>query len=124
MSLTLPDGWQGELPKDGGWYGATGVTLTGLPLTVKNVTSQQRYPWNGLVDITCDLTGEGEVKLSATALTNGVTFIEAKTLIGETTVDLGDGCATNGVKFIWNAAADLPAGFKANDIQLKVTVEK
>ena len=30
----------------------------------------------------------------------------------------------NGVKFIWNAAKDLPAGFKAGGIQLKVTAEK
>ena len=110
VSLSLPDGWQGELPKDDVWYGATGVTLTTYPLTVRNVTSQQRYPWNGLVDVVCDLTGAGEVTLSATVLTNGVEFIEAKTIIGETVIDLDEGSATNGVKFIWNAA--------------KVTVEK
>ena len=126
FALTLPDGWQGELPKDGVWYGATGVELTGgYPLAVKNVTSQQRYPWNGLVDISCDLTGEGSVTLSATVLTNGVEFIEAKTLIGETTIDLDAvGGETNGVKFIWNAAKDLPAGFKAQNVKVKVTVEK
>ena len=125
ISLTLPDGWQGELPDDeGNWYGATGVTLETYPLTVRNVTSQQRYPWNGLVDISCGLTGAGEVTLSATVLTNGAEFIEAQTFIGETTIDLGDGCETNGVKFVWNAAADLPAGFKAKDVQLKVTAEQ
>ena len=126
FALTLPDGWQGELPDDkGNWYGATGVELTGgTPFAVKNVTSQQRYPWNGLVDITCGLTGSGTVTLSATVLTNGVVFIEAKTLIGETTIDLDAvGGETNGVKFIWNAAADLPAGFKAG-VQVKVTLEK
>ena len=125
VSLTLPDGWQGELPDEGGnWYGAT-VNLMGIPLSVRNVTSLQRYPWNGLVDIGCDLTGAGEVTLSATVLTNGVTFIEAQTFIGETTVDLdAAGGATNGVKFIWNAAADLPAGFRAKDVQLKVTAEQ
>ena len=124
--LALKNGWQGELPDEyGNWYGATGVELAKWPLTVKNVTFLQRYPWNGLVDVTCDLTGAGEVKLSATALTNGVEFIEAKTLIGETTIDLdAAGGVTNGVKFIWNAANDLPAGFKASGVQIKVTAEK
>ena len=125
VALSLPDGWQGELPKDGVWYGATGVTLAGIPLAVKNVTSLQRYPWNGLVDIACDLTGAGTVTLSATVLTNGVEFIANPTLEGVPTVDLGAaGGVTNGVRFIWNAAADLPAGFKAKDVQVKVTVEK
>ena len=126
VSLSLPDGWQGELPEKGVWYGATGVTLTGgIPLAVKNVTSQQRYPWNGLVDVACDLTGSGEVTLSATVLTNGVTSIANPTLEGVPTIDLdAAGGVTNGVKFIWNAAADLPAGFKANGVQLKVTVEQ
>ena len=126
FNLSLPDGWQGELPKDGNWYGATGVDLAGdYPLAVKNVKFQQRYPWNGLVDIACDLTGAGEVTLSATVLTNGVTCIAKPTLEGETTVDLDAvGGATNGVLFIWNAAKDLPADFKAQGVQLKVTVEK
>ena len=126
IALTLPDGWQGELPDgDGNWYGAKNVTLTAMPLAVKNVISRQRYPWNGLVDIACDLTGAGTVALNATVLTNGAEFIEAQTFIGETTVDLdaADG-VKNGVKFVWDAAADLPAGFKAQNITLKVTVEK
>ena len=123
VSLTLPDGWQGELPEKGVWYGATDVELVKWPLAVKNVKSQQRYPWNGLVDVSCDLSGSGEVTLAATVLTNGVKFIEAKALTGETTVDLGDGKEMKGLKFIWNAAEDLPAGFKAG-VQVKVTVEK
>ncbi|MCQ2389648.1 MAG: hypothetical protein MJ138_08040, partial [Kiritimatiellae bacterium] len=91
---------------------------------VRNVTFQQRYPWNGLVDISCDLTGEGTVTLKVTALTNGVKFVEAETFVGETTLDLdAAGGATNGVKFIWNAAKDLPAGFKASGVKVKVTAE-
>ena len=68
--------------------------------------------------------GAGVVTLKVTALTNGVTAVANPTLVGETTVDLdAAGGATNGVRFVWNAAADLPAGFKAG-VQLKVTVEK
>ncbi len=127
VTLTLPDGWQGELPdEDGKWYGATGVTLMAYPLSVKNVTFQQRYPWNGLVDATCGLTGAGTVTLSATVFTNGVEFVEAKTIEGGVPmIDLdAAGGVTNGVKFIWNAAADLPAGFKQSDVTIEVSVEK
>ena len=124
--LTLPDNWQGELPDaDGNWYGAT-VDMTAFvyPMAVKNVKFQQRYPWNGLVDVACDLSGEGMVTLKVTALTNGVEFVANPTLDGETTFDLGDGGATNGVKFVWDAVKDLPAGFKAGGVKVKVTVEK
>ena len=34
------------------------------------------------------------------------------------------GGVTNGVKFIWNAAADLPADFKAQGVRVKVTAKK
>ena len=86
---------------------------------------QQRYPWNGLVDIACDLTGAGTVSLKVTTLTNDVTFIAKPTITGETTIDLdAAGGITNGVKFIWNASEDLPAGFKAQNVKVKVMVEK
>ena len=50
---------------------------------------------------------------------------EAKTLIGETTIDLdAAGGVTNGVRFIWNAAEDLPAGFKASGVKVKVTATR
>ena len=124
VALTLPDGWQGELPKDGVWYGATGVTVEKWPLTVKNVEFLQRYPWNGLVDIACDLSGESTVTLTVTVLTNGVKLVANPTITGETTIDLGAGGAMEGVRLIWNAAEDLPAGFKAQNARVKVTVEK
>ena len=94
-------------------------------LTVKNVTFQQRYPWNGLVDITCDLSGTGKVTLGVTALTNGVKFVEATTITGETKIDLdAAGGVTNGVKFVWDAAEDRPEGFKVGDITIEVSAEK
>ena len=61
VSVTLPDNWQGDLPDERDtWYGATGATLTRMPMAVKNVKPQQRYPWNGLVDVTFDLMGDAE----------------------------------------------------------------
>ena len=127
FALTLPDGWQGELPdEDGKLYGMK-VDMANFtyPTAVKNVAFLQRYPWNGLVDISCDLTGEGAVTLSATVLTNGVTLVENPSITGETTIDVGAaGCVTNGVRLVWDAAKDLPAGFKAQNVKVKVTVEK
>ena len=127
VKVSLPDGWQGELPdKDGKLYGMK-VDMTNFtyPTAVKNVEFLQRYPWNGLVDITCDLSGEGAVKLTVAVLTNGVTLVAKPTITGETTVDLdAAGGAMEGVRLIWNAAKDLPAGFKAQNVKVKVMVEK
>ena len=76
------------------------------------------------MDVSCDLTGAGSVTLGAKVLADGVTLVAKPTLVDVPTVDLdAAGGVTNGVKFIWNAAADLPKGFKAG-VQLKVTVEQ
>ena len=127
VKVSLPDGWQGELPdEDGKLYGMK-VDMANFvyPMAVKNVKFQQRYPWNGLVDISCDLSGAGYVQIAVSTLQDGKKLCDVKAIEGETTIDLGEtGCATNGVKFIWNAAKDLPAGFKGQGIKVKVTVEK
>ena len=93
---------------------------------VANVTFAQRYPWNGLVDISFDLAGAGKVALNVTALTNGVEFVANPTLVGETTViDLdAAGGVTNGVKLVWNAADDLPADFMSSSVKIDVTAKK
>ena len=95
------------------------------PFTVKNVKFQQRYPWNGLVDISFDLAGAGKVALNVTALTNGVPLCEAKAITGARVIDLGEsGSETNGVKLVWNAADDLPAGFMSSSVKIDVTAKK
>ncbi len=130
IALTLPDNWQGELPdKSGNWYGATGVTLTAYPLAVRNIQTVTHWPWDGKIDITCDLTGTGVVQLAAALMTNGVTVCEARNLTGRTLIDLDDaGGATNGVTFVWNAKADFVAAgladFNAENAVIKVTAEK
>ena len=92
---------------------------------VANVTFAQRYPWNGLVDISFDLTGAGKVALNVTALTNGVTLCEATSIAGATVIDLGEsGSETNGVKLVWNAENDLPAGFMSSSVKIDVTAKK
>ena len=105
ISLTLPDGWQGELPKNGVWYGATGVELTRWPMAVKNVKPQQRYPWNGKVDVTYDVSGEGKVAVTLSATANGAK-VNVSTVTGTTTADLGDGKELKKLKLTWDAKAD------------------
>ena len=121
--LTLPDGWQGELPEKGAWYGATGVTLTAYPKAVRNVKVLQRYPWNGLVDITFNLTGEGKVKVSI-QVTAGGKKIKKPTVDGETTFDLGKGGELKDLRITWDAKADFGDAELHQKIKVKLTVEK
>ena len=123
IALTLPEGWQGDLPKDGVWYGATGVTLTRMPMAVKNVKVQQRYPWNGLVDVTFDLMGEGSVQVSLSVTVDGKK-LKNPTVTSETTFDLGDGGELKDLKLTWDAGTDFGDAELHQKIKVKLTVEK
>ncbi|MBQ7667326.1 MAG: hypothetical protein IJS46_04950 [Kiritimatiellae bacterium] len=84
-------------------------------ITVKNVAALQRYPWNGLVDITCTVSGiEGE--------TNGLKLAVAAVMpdtgrarhVRHVQVEKGGAwsddreIATNGTyRLLWDSAADL-----------------
>ena len=127
VALTLPDGWQGELPDEAGsWYGAK-VTLTSIPFAVKNIRAKQRWPWEGKVRFSFDLTGAGTVQAAVQLMTNDVKVCDATTLDGETTFDLGEGATTN-VTLVWNAPSDLAAaglsGFNSPDAEIKVTAKQ
>lgn len=97
--------------------------------TVTDVTAKQRYPWNGLVDITCKVTGiEGT--------TNGLKFA-----VAAVSQDSGDvrKCSnlwvmqsggktidrkvhTNGnYRLLWDAGADLGTGIYSNMV-VRVTI--
>ena len=121
--LTLPDGWRGEFPEEGVWYGATDIEMASWPLTVQGVKFLQRYPWNGKVDIDVDVTGTGLVKLSVSATIDGKP-VDVKTVEGGE-VDCGEsGSRVKGVRLTWNALADLEPGFKSEHVRIKVTAAK
>ena len=123
--LTLPDGWQGELPDEAGnWYDATEVTLTRWPMAVKNVKPAQRYPWNGLVDITYGLTGTGLVEVVVSVTTNGVKAVANPTVSGEAAFDLEEGKELKGLKLIWDAKTDFGDEGLHEKVKVKLTVEK
>ena len=123
IALTLPDNWQGELPKDSVWYGATGVTLTRMPMSVRNVKVQQRYPWNGKVDVDFDLTGEGDVKVTVRVTVDGKK-LKNPTVTSGTTFDLGAGKELKDLRLTWDAKADFKDEEVHQKIKVKLTVEK
>ena len=117
LALTLPDGWQGDLPDEScNWYGAN-VTLTAMPRTVRNVAFAQRYPWNGKVDITFDLTGAaGETNIVVSAYENGTDKLADFT----TTVTIPDDGVLS-AKLVWDLAdAGLAANFKSENVTVEV----
>ena len=106
---------------------AEATFVLGPALAVANVTTATHWPWDGKIDVTCDLTGMGKVQLIAALTTNGVTVCTAKAenITGATTINLdAAGGVTNGVKFVWDAKADCPAGFNSTDTKVKVTAKK
>ena len=121
IDVTLPDNWQGELPKDGAWYDATNVDLTRVPMAVRNVKPQQRYPWNGLVDVDFDLTGEGSVKVTLSVTVDG-TKIKNPTVTSGTTFDLGKGKELKDCRITWDAKANFGDAALHQKIKVKLTV--
>ena len=92
------------------------------PFRVESVTARQRYPWNGMVDITVTMTGEPDDVAAANCLfiaTNGA----AKTALPvEHITRVGDDAESDEIwtrKFIWDAATDVGA-VKIDDVTLTV----
>ena len=122
FKVSLPDNWQGELPKNGNWYGATGVELARWPMAVKSVKPQQRYPWNGKVDVAFDLTGAGEVKVTLSVTVDGKK-LKNPTVTGETTFDLGTGGEVKDLRLTWDAGTDFGDEGLHQKIKVKLTVD-
>ena len=84
-------------------------------ITVSDVTAKQRYPWNGLVDITCTVSGidggGGEYRFAVAAVdsdsgdTRNVSNIR---LMRDGTASTDLSVSTNGAyRLLWDAHADL-----------------
>ena len=93
--------------------------------TATGVTAQQRYPWNGLVDITVTIQGEaGDLPLAICtfAATNSATKAEIPVEhITQNGTDTGSGTSWTR-KFVWDAKADVGA-VKIDDVALTVEVQ-
>ena len=93
------------------------------------VSAQQRYPWNGLVDVHFTITGDAGTKYD--------TSFTAKDMVGNTniamrTIRKADGTAANvegealypgTYHWVWDAAADLPDGFQCERVAMTATAD-
>ena len=108
------------------WSGPTGAVSIpgGTPAPdVTSVSMRQRYPWNGLVDVDVAFSGAiGEtfrIELVATDKTGGTnlpmrtTWLEGSESAVCNPVDVP---APGTHRLVWNAGADLPAGFVADRV--------
>lgn len=87
------------------------------------VSARQRYPWNGLVDVDVSFTGNaGEIyriELSATDKSGGTNLPVRTAWLEGAPAAVGNpvDVPTPGThRLVWNAGADLPAGFVADRV--------
>ncbi|MDO5012648.1 MAG: hypothetical protein Q4E56_04010 [Pseudomonadota bacterium] len=99
------------------------MVLKGAEVT--DVTARQRYPWNGLVDIGCTLSGNAgttyQLIVSAVDKVGG-TNMTVKTVNIEGSPEVGNPVsATPGThRLVWNADADLPKGYRSSRVSIRV----
>ena len=92
------------------------------------VSAQQRYPWNGLVDLHFTVTGTSGTKYD--------TSFTAKDMVGSTNITMKTIRKSNGVaaaakeqllpgtyNWVWDAAADLPKGWKCDRVTVTGTAD-
>ena len=92
---------------------------------VSDVTARQRYPWNGLVDITVTIQGAEDDVAAVQCLfvaTNSATKMEIPVTHVVSDGDVVGSGSTWTRKFIWDAKADVGT-VKIDDVTLKVDVK-
>ena len=93
-------------------------------VSVTSVTAQQRYPWNGLVDITVTIQGaEDDAAAAQCSFVAANSATKAAIPVKHVTRN-GTAVGSGGVwtrKFIWDAKADVGA-VKIDDLSLSVDV--
>ena len=100
--------------------------ILGATPTITGVTAQQRYPWNGKVDISYKVTGDiaAEVKQRAVFTSFKVTAIDMVANTTNVATQLsGDTALTAGThKFVWDMNAEGLA-FKSSNVVFNVSCE-
>lgn len=109
--------------------GALWASFADTP-AITSVSAQQRYPWNGLVDLQFTITGTSGTKYD--------TSFTAKDMAGGTNITMAtvrktDGTAANVATeqllpgtyhWVWDAAADLPDGWKCDRVTVTGTTKE
>ena len=101
-------------------------------LAVEDVAARQRYPWNGKVDIDCEITGDATKKYSVTFAADdevGHTNLAIKTVTLHSTPTPTTYTSSPSSEFVlppgryrftWDAAADLPKGTKFGGVSVSI----
>ena len=116
-------------------------------LAVEDTKARQRYPWNGKVDIDCEITGDATKKYAVTFSVEdeiGHTNLPIRTVgadvLGgpqpqnnENALDGGSGVpgghalpfvlSPGKYRFVWDAAADLPKGIRFGEVSVSIDAE-
>lgn len=98
-------------------------------LAVTGVSAQQRYPWNGMVDVSFTIMGEEGKKYATSFVARDVvggTNLTMKTLYKSdgTAAALTNQLAHGTYKWVWDAAADLPDGFDCERVAVDVNTSE
>ena len=113
------------------FYGSLrAVAIPQIPPQIKNVTARQRYPWNGLVDITCEVAGidemsEYEFAVSAVMPDSGSTDKLSNVYVvqgGTNSANLAVSSDGN-YRILWDAKADL-GQVRCTNMVVSVTLKK
>ena len=109
-------------------------------LAVEDTKARQRYPWNGKVDIDCEITGDATKKYSVTFSADdevGHTNLPIRTVGRAGSMNPPDGDGDGGFietalpfvlgpgkyRFVWDAAADLPKGTRFGGVSVSIDAE-
>ena len=96
------------------------IVYISFPPEVRNVTAKQRFPWNGMVDITCEVTGIGErtYKFDVAVVnqdSGDVKNVEHFWVVRDGVKSTDWIVRTNGnYRLLWDASADFDAGLYSN----------
>ena len=109
----------------------TSFIVVATAATVTDVTAKQRYPWNGIVDISCKVTGiEGmtsELSFAVAAMmpdTGEINRVSHLWVVRNGTNSLDYSVCTNGnYRLVWDAQADV-GNVRYTNMIVRVTINK
>ena len=91
----------------------TAIEFVSAAPTVTDITAKQRYPWNGLVDISCKVsgieaeTGGYEFAVVAVDKETGKGYTVSNFSIQHNGEDVPDVCGNGDYSLLWNAREDI-----------------
>ncbi len=91
----------------------TAIEFVSAEPTVTDITAKQRYPWNGLVDITCKVSGieadAGGYEFAVVAVDKdtGKEYTVSNFSIQHNGEDVPDVCSNGDYSLLWNAREDM-----------------